>query len=87
MLTVQEEAVPTYPGQSMPTEYWIRPIDSQLREWWSVSGSWAYKPENLITEANDAPTTAHILWNTPLGDTMGGLIGGDDLREHRLPER
>jgi outer membrane protein assembly factor BamB len=76
-LVVQESAVPTYPGQSMPTEYWTRPIDSQLREWWAVSGSWAYKPENLIAEGNDAPTTAHILWTTPLGDTMGGLIGGD----------
>ncbi|XHH09685.1 MAG: PQQ-binding-like beta-propeller repeat protein [Candidatus Bathyarchaeia archaeon] len=77
-LVVQENSVPTYPAQSMPTEYWTRPIDSQLREWWSVSGSWAYKPENLIAEANDAPTTAHILWTTPLGDTMGGLVGGSE---------
>ncbi len=78
LLVVTEQAQPTYPGQSMPTEYWTRPIDSQLREWWSVAGNWAYKPENLITEANDAPTTAHILWSTPMGDTMGGLVGGSD---------
>jgi outer membrane protein assembly factor BamB len=77
-LVVQDTPVATYPAQSMPTEYWTRPIDSQLREWWSVAGNWAYKPENLIAEANDAPTTAHILWGTPLGDTMGGLIGGTD---------
>lgn len=77
-LVVQESPVPTYPAQSMPTEYWTRPIDSQLREWWSVAGSWAYKPENLIAEANDAPTTAHILWTMPLGDTMGGLVGGSE---------
>jgi outer membrane protein assembly factor BamB len=77
LLVVQQNPVPSYPGQSMPTEYWSRPIDSQLREWWSVSGNWAVKPQNLITEANDAPTTAHILWTTPLGDTMGGLVGGD----------
>ncbi len=79
-LTVQENAVPTYPGQSMPTEYWSRPIDSQLREWWSVSGSWASKPENLITEGNNAPTTAHILWANYGLDTMGGLIGGDSTQ-------
>jgi outer membrane protein assembly factor BamB len=78
MLTVQENPVPTWPGQSMPTEYWSRPIDSQLREWWSVSGSWASKPENLIAEGNDAPTTAHILWANYGLDTMGGLIGGDN---------
>ncbi len=81
-LTVQENAVPTYPGQQMPTEYWSRPIDSQLREWWSVAGQWAFKPENLIVEANQAPTTAHILWSTPLGDTSGGLVGGDDIKDH-----
>ncbi len=81
-LVVTEEPTEKYPGQPLPSEYWSRPIDSQLREWWSVAGQWAYKPENLIVEANAAPTTAHILWNTPLGDTSGGLIGGDDLRDH-----
>ncbi len=76
-LTVQQDAVPTYPGQSLPTEYWTRPIDSQLREWWSISGSWTTRPENLYAPYNDAPETAHILWTMPIGDTNGGLVGGD----------
>ncbi|MGD6932751.1 MAG: PQQ-binding-like beta-propeller repeat protein [Candidatus Bathyarchaeia archaeon] len=76
-LVVQEDPVATYPGVSLPTEYWSRPIDSQLREWWSVAGSWVAAPDNLYAPYNDAPETAHILWTMPLGDTMGGLTGGD----------
>ena len=61
----------------MPTEYWRRPIDSQLREWWSIAGSWVKTPLNLYAPYNDGPETAHILWNMELGDTTGGLMGGD----------
>ena len=24
-----------YPGHALPTEYWSRPIDPQLREWYT----------------------------------------------------
>ncbi|MGD6932854.1 MAG: hypothetical protein ACQCN5_01455 [Candidatus Bathyarchaeia archaeon] len=80
-LVVTEEPTSVYPGHSLPTEYWTRPIDSQLREWWSVAGSWVAAPPNLIAEYNDAPNSAHILWTTPIGETMGGLTGGD-TRDH-----
>lgn len=76
-LVVQEQPVPAFPGHAMPTEYWSRPVDSQLREWWSITGSWLQAPNNLYAPENDAPETAHILWDMPIGDTMGGLIGGD----------
>ncbi len=76
-LVVTEEPTSVYPGHSLPTEYWTRPIDSQLREWWSIAGSWLAAPPNLIAEYNDAPNSAHILWTTPIGETMGGLTGGD----------
>jgi outer membrane protein assembly factor BamB len=76
-LVVQENPVDLYPGQSLPDEYWTRPIDSQLREWWTIAGSWVSTPANLYAPYNDGPDTAHILWETPIGDTMGGLVGGD----------
>ena len=76
-LVVTSEPTPVYPGHSLPAEYWSRPIDPQLREWWSVSGSWVAAPDNLYAPYNDAPESAHILWTMPIGDTMGGLIGGD----------
>ena len=59
----------------MPTEYWSRPIDPQLREWYSVSGNWLTRSENAIALYNDdAPETAHVLWARNL--TTGGLTGG-----------
>ncbi|HEX7482540.1 MAG TPA: PQQ-binding-like beta-propeller repeat protein, partial [Candidatus Bathyarchaeia archaeon] len=69
-IIVQQDPVPVYPGNPLPSEYWTRPINSQFREWYSVSGSsW------MIGEYNEAPTTPHILWARPL--TIGGLVGGD----------
>ncbi|MGD6807956.1 MAG: hypothetical protein ACQCN4_13480 [Candidatus Bathyarchaeia archaeon] len=83
-LIVQEDPIPQYPAVPLPTEYWTRPIDSQNRAWYTISGSWLYAsgglsgsdvPNRLIFNNDDAPDTAHILWTTPL--TMGGLVGGD----------
>jgi hypothetical protein len=69
-IVVQQETVAIYPGIPLPTEYWTRPINSQFREWYTVSGSsW------MNTDYNEAPTTPHILWVKPL--TIGGLVGGD----------
>ncbi|MDR0797300.1 MAG: hypothetical protein LBE70_01055 [Nitrososphaerota archaeon] len=76
-LVVQADKKLEYPGHSLPLEYWYRPIDSQLREWYSIAGSWAYKPANLYAPYNDAPKSAHILWSMPVGETMGGLSGGN----------
>ena len=76
-LVVQEEAVPTHPGHALPSEYWTRPIDSQLREWYSLAGSWLSTPSNLYAPYNDGPESAHILWTRPIGDTQGGLAGGE----------
>jgi hypothetical protein len=33
-LVVQEEGLTYYPAFGLPTEYWTRPIDSQIREWY-----------------------------------------------------
>jgi len=75
-LVVQEEAIPYYPGHSLPSEYWTRPIDAQLREWYTIAGQWhAMGNPNLLAPYNDAPEAPHILWAKQL--TTGGLMGGD----------
>ncbi len=72
---VTEEASLSYPGHSLPTEYWSRPIDPQLREWYSISGNWVARPDNSLALYNDdAPESAHVLWAKEL--TTGGLTGG-----------
>ena len=74
---------PWYPGHNLPQEYWSRPVDSQLREWGRIMGSWVQPPSavtgtGLYTMArfNEGPESAHILWSRPVGDTMGGVAGG-----------
>jgi hypothetical protein len=81
-LIVQNDRVPDYPGQALPSEYWTRPVDSQLRSWYSITGNWLVTaPSNLYAPNNAAPESAHILWTRPIGDTMGGLASGD-INEH-----
>jgi len=59
----------------LPIEYWSRPIDPQLRSWFSIAGNWVERPKNSYALYNDdAPETAHVLWAKPL--TTGGLTGG-----------
>ena len=65
-LEVHQEPLAFYPGHALPTEYWNRPIDPQLREWYSISGNWVTRPENSLALYNDdAPETAHTLWANP----------------------
>ncbi|PVX25105.1 MAG: hypothetical protein CW691_05615 [Candidatus Bathyarchaeum sp.] len=76
-LIVQEDPIPYYPGHSLPTEYWSRPIDAQLREWNKISGSWldaSSKNPQVVAGNEEAPDTAHILWAET--QTLGGLAGG-----------
>ena len=80
-LVVQADPIEYYPSAPLPTEYWSRPIDAQLREWYTISGSWLMTPPNLYAPDNAAPETPHILWTMPIGETMGGLIGGSEYFE------
>jgi len=83
-LVVQADAIPYYPGNSLPEEYWTRPIDAQLREWSAIGGNWIGRPNmpNVYAPYNDyAPDTAHILWTKPLA--LGGVAGGE-LEEHSM---
>jgi hypothetical protein len=67
-LVVTEEPIVYYPGHALPTEYWTRPIDAQIREWGTIAGS-SFEPDY-----NDAPESAHVLWAKRLG--VEGTIGG-----------
>jgi hypothetical protein len=79
-LVVTQEPRVFYSGFPLPTEYWSRPINAQLREWQSVAGNWlgvlGYE-NRLPPDNNDAPETAHLLWAKQLAE--GGLVGGVNL--------
>ena len=79
-MTVQTEPVPnSYPFVPLPTEYWTRPINSQLYAWYSIGGNWltpwSTNPnQNFYVTGNDqSPRSAHVLWTKPL--SAGGLVG------------
>jgi outer membrane protein assembly factor BamB len=87
-LVVTEEPITYYPGAPLPSEYWTRPIDAQLREWNVIAGSWLgrnygngdRRDPQFVTGNDDAPETAHILWAEQ--HTQGGLAGGERLDGH-----
>lgn len=89
-LIVQPEPVAVYQGAALPTEYWSRPINAQLREWYTISGSWLTPTPTLPTDNlyapynDDAPESAHVLWTRKIGDTFGGLAGGIDATGYAI---
>ena len=79
-LEVQEESIQYYPGHMLPMEYWTRPIDAQLREWYQVGGNWlqaSLTSPQVVSGNAEAPETAHILWTKPLW--MGGVAGAVEI--------
>ena len=41
-LTVQEELVYGYPEYPLPTDYWSRPVNAELRDWWPIIGNYPW---------------------------------------------
>jgi outer membrane protein assembly factor BamB len=74
-LLVQEDPIAYYPGIPLPTEYWSRPIDTQHREWASISGNWLGSVPNLFAPYTNAPGSPHVLWAKEVAP--GGLVGGE----------
>lgn len=87
-LTVQEELVPSWP-ESMPTDYWTRPVSPENREWVSILGDYPWigyladPPEGTNQHASNykftpyvqAPNTAHIVWKRQ--GALSGLMGAE----------
>ena len=81
-LQVTSEATQYYPGHSLPTEYWTRPIDAQLREWADLTGNWLAASSSRQTVLNgnaEAPETAHIIWTKVL--SQGGVAGTPEITD------
>jgi len=88
-LIVQAEPVPSHPGFPLPQEYWTRPIDPQLREWWWIAGNWLNVERTAwyydrVMPFNKGPEAPHVLWYKVLDDggLVGGLVGGDYVADY-----
>lgn len=42
-LTVQQDMVASWPPSTLPTDYWIRPIIAENREWWIIAGDYPWR--------------------------------------------
>jgi outer membrane protein assembly factor BamB len=89
-LTVQQNPI-SYPlVNSLPTDYWTRPIYAENNNWYTIAGNWlgfgcgiapgVYNATGNYNPYSTAPTTAHILWTKPeaFGGTIGGEFGGSE---------
>ena len=68
-----------YPSVPLPTEYWTRPINDQMRDWYTIASNFLQPSRTggagYIPYNENAPDTSHILWAKP--QTVGGLVGGE----------
>ena len=85
-VTVTNEMASSLPENPLPTGYWQRPINMMNNNWNTISGNWfgdqsftnagyGYNMTGNFDPYTQMPTTAHVLWTTPLAP--GGLIGGE----------
>jgi len=81
-LVVQADTIPAWEETPLPTNYWERPIFSENRNWYLISGNWLMKGFNTnkvyspqgFNPYTTAPNTGHIVWTKELA--FGGIVGG-----------
>jgi hypothetical protein len=83
-VTVQEQQITVTPELPLPTEYWTRPINSENREWYQISGNWlmgkgdkdavAFEGSGNANPYSLGPNSGHVMWTKPL--LPGGIVGG-----------
>jgi len=82
--TVQKDPVLSgllngYPWSPLPTGYWTNPINTNNREWASITGAWVVSGYAGKTNPNynpytTAPLSPHVVWATQV--MQSGLTGG-----------
>jgi hypothetical protein len=68
-----------YPPAPLPTGYWTRPINTDNRDWYQISGDWLQQrydaSKSCYNPYTTGPDSPHIIWKTQV--STGGIIGGD----------
>lgn len=92
VLQVQQESIGYASLNSLPTEYWSRPIYAENTNWYSIAGNWLgtgvstfantgmFNANGNYNPWTTAPNTSHLIWTKPeaFGGTIGGAYGGDE---------
>ncbi|MGZ4849935.1 MAG: hypothetical protein ACXV2C_00985 [Candidatus Bathyarchaeia archaeon] len=56
-VTVQQDAVASWPPAALPTDYWSRPAESFNREWWPILGNWP--PTGVVGGSTNWPANTN----------------------------
>jgi outer membrane protein assembly factor BamB len=91
-LIVQQDMVMSWPALPLPTDYWIRPISPENRNWWVIAGhspfhalgggsEWPvdtnkYMSNYKFTPWVQGPESAHIVWRVQ-GSVLAGIVSGE----------
>lgn len=88
--TVSQVPAGTLPENPLPTSYWSNPVEAFNHNWYVIDGNWlglgqvefantgTYAFTGNYNPYTTAPTTAHILWTSPLiPGSPGGQLGGE----------
>ena len=85
-VVVQEEPIPVSSENSLPTDYWQRPIESFNTQWWTIGGNWlglavidfgftgVYNVNGNFNPYSQAVLSPHVIWTKPV--YAGGQLGG-----------
>ena len=83
-LIVQQEPIPSFQGIPLPTDYWTRPLNAEIKGWWQIADNWLMPTYDnpsawrfsavAFAPYTSAPNSPHILWKQPI--TFGGAVGG-----------
>ncbi|NLE05286.1 MAG: hypothetical protein GX638_10880, partial [Crenarchaeota archaeon] len=86
-LTVQDQAILHWEDYPVPSGYWTRPINAELRGIASIASNWLaagatgpHGPRSYGYQGNyqpygTAPNSAHVLWTREIA--FGGVVGGE----------
>ena len=83
-ITVQAAPLPYFSDYPLPTNYWTRPLNADIKGWGQIADNWLMpkydEPSAWRFSATafaryaSAPDSPHILWKLPIAD--GGMVGG-----------
>jgi cell division septation protein DedD len=74
-VTVQSEPIPGFTDIPLPTSYWTRPLQGDIKNPSEIASNWL-KGSQLIGNVQPygaAPNSAHIMWSKSL--VNGGMVG------------
>jgi len=83
-LVVQENPIPSYPETPLPTGFWTRPLNAEIKGWPQTADNWLMAKYDepaawrfsatAFAPYTSAPNSAHVLWKQQV--SFGGAVGG-----------